>query len=112
MNLQIVKKYNMEVKSTFSDTEINNLAERFKVLSEPSRLKILRSLFDGEKCVTEIIELTGLMQANVSKQLKILQKNGVVESRAEGLQRFYCVKDFTVLKICNIFCGLGSIEIV
>ncbi len=107
-NLQIVKKYGMDVKNTFSDSEIIHLAERFKVLSEPSRLKILRSLFDGEKCVTEIIESTGLMQANVSKQLRILQNNGIVESRADGLQRFYCVKDFTVLKICNIFCGIGN----
>ena len=106
--MQFVKEYNMNVKKNFSDEEIRHLSERFKVLSEPSRLKILRSLFDGEKCVTEIIDATGLMQANVSKQLKILQKNGIVDSRAVGLQRIYSVKDFTVLKICNIFCGISN----
>lgn len=93
-----------ELKKTFSDEEIEHLASKFKILSEPSRLKILRSLFSGEKCVSEIIEITGLLQANVSKQLKILQKHGIVDSRAQGLQRYYQLIDFTVLSICNVLC--------
>lgn len=92
-------------KQVFSDFELDNLATKFKVLSESSRLKILRSLIDGEKCVTEIIDRTGLMQANVSKQLKILHENGIVNSRPCGLQRFYSLSDFTVLNICNVLCG-------
>ena len=93
-----------ELKKTFSDEEIEHLASKFKILSEPSRLKILRSLFTGEKCVSEIIEITGFLQANVSKQLKILQKHGIVDSRAQGLQRYYQLIDFTVLSICNVLC--------
>lgn len=92
------------LKRDFTDTEIEHLATKFKILSEPSRLKILRSLFSGEKCVTEIIEITGLLQANVSKQLKILQKNGIVDSRPQGLLRYYQLIDFTVLSICNVLC--------
>lgn len=94
-----------DVKREFSDSEIEHLSQRFKILSEPSRLKILRSLFNGEKCVTEIIKATDLLQANVSKQLKILQDAGIVESRPEGLQRFYHLTDFTVLQICNVICA-------
>jgi DNA-binding transcriptional ArsR family regulator len=93
-----------DLNKNFTDEEIEHLAAKFKILSEPSRLKILRSLFSGEKCVSEIIEITGLLQANVSKQLKILQKNGIVDSRPQGLQRYYQLIDFTVLSICNVLC--------
>ena len=98
------------LKEIFMESEIEQLSQKFKLLSEPSRLKILRSLFEGEKCVTEIIEATGLMQANVSKQLKIMQSNGILECRPEGLQRFYKVADNTVLDICNILCGRNTNE--
>lgn len=95
----------MENKKHFTDSDIEHLARRFKILSEPSRLKILRTLFSGERCVTDIISETGLLQANVSKQLRILQQNNIVVSRAQGLQRFYKVTDFNVLQICNVICS-------
>jgi DNA-binding transcriptional ArsR family regulator len=88
-----------------SDSELDFVAKRFKILSEPSRLKILRSLFDCEKSVTDIIESTGLLQANVSKQLRILQDNGIVGCRPDGLMRYYRLTDFTVQKICHAVCG-------
>lgn len=90
-----------------TDAEINHLSTVFKALSEPSRLKILRCLFAGEKCVTDIITATGLLQANVSKQLKVLQSCGFLDSRAQGLLRFYSIKDYTILKICHVMCANG-----
>lgn len=96
-----------EHKADLSDDEIEHLARVFKVLSEPSRLKILRCLFAGEKCVTDIITDTGLLQANVSKQLKVLNTCGFLHSRAQGLLRFYSIKDFTILKICHVMCANG-----
>ena len=94
----------------FNDQEIKDLSRRFKILSEPSRLKILRALFAGEKCVTEIIEATGLLQANVSKQLKILTEHGILSCRPAGLQRYYSVSDPTILQICNTLCGTEQSE--
>ena len=67
----------MEKNFKFTDADIKKMSDRFKILSEPSRLKILRALSSGEKNVTEIIEKTGLLQANVSKQLKIMERNNV-----------------------------------
>jgi DNA-binding transcriptional ArsR family regulator len=93
-----------KIETIYSYDDIEQLAKKFKILSESSRLKILRSLFQGEKSVTEIIESTGLMQANVSKQLKILQSNNFLKCRASGLLRYYSVIDPTTLKICNILC--------
>ncbi|MGB3199352.1 MAG: metalloregulator ArsR/SmtB family transcription factor, partial [Nodosilinea sp.] len=54
------------------------VADFFKVLSESSRLQIVCALKTGKKNVTEIIEATGLGQANVSKHLKILAQAGIV----------------------------------
>lgn len=94
----------MEKKEVFTDQEIQILAKRFKTLSEASRLKIVRALHSGEKCVTEIINITGLLQANVSKQLKILENDGVVTCRPAGLQRFYKISDPVVFQICQKIC--------
>ncbi len=94
----------MEEKVVFSDAELKQLADIFRVLSEPSRLKILRALSDGEKCVTEIINATGLMQANVSKQIKLMERVQIVECRPSGLQRFYKIINPAVLEICQILC--------
>jgi DNA-binding transcriptional ArsR family regulator len=94
----------MEKNFKFTDADIKKMSDRFKILSEPSRLKILRALSSGEKNVTEIIEKTGLLQANVSKQLKIMERNNVVSCRPAGLQRFYKIADNSVLDICAQVC--------
>lgn len=88
-----------------SDDNLLNLATKFKVLSEPSRLRIVRTLIPGEKCVTDIINDTELMQANVSKQLKILQQAGILTCKPIGLKRYYSLTDTTVLQICQMLCG-------
>ncbi len=88
----------------FTDSELVTLARVFSVLSQTSRLKILRSLVEGEKCVTEIINATGLMQANVSKQIKILESAGIVGCRPAGLQRYYRIVDPSILEICEAIC--------
>ena len=89
----------------FSDKEIALLAGRFKILSEPSRLKILRSLFDGERSVNEIVDLTGLLQANVSKQLKLLANENILQCEQKGLKRYYSIADMTVVQICHLICA-------
>lgn len=92
-------------KFQFSDLEIQKMAKRFKILSEPSRLRILRALYSGEKCVTDIIEATGLLQANVSKQLKILENDNIIICRPQGLQRFYRIIDTSIASICSKVCS-------
>jgi ArsR family transcriptional regulator, zinc-responsive transcriptional repressor len=94
----------MEKSKKFTNKELEQLAMRFKILSEPSRLKILRSMFAGEKCVYEITNSTKLMQANVSKQLKILVDNGIVKCRPSGLQRYYHIIDRKIIWICKQLC--------
>lgn len=61
------------------------VAEYSKVLSEVSRLQVLCSLKSGAKNVTEIIQETGLGQANVSKHLKVLTQAGIVTRQPQGI---------------------------
>jgi DNA-binding transcriptional ArsR family regulator len=81
------------------------VAERFKALAEPARLQILDCLRRGEMTVSEIVEQTGLGQANVSKHLQSLYAAGFVGRRKEGLFTYYDLADRSVFKLCDIMCG-------
>ena len=81
------------------------IADRFKVLSEPMRLKILHALWDGERTVGEIIVATGALQANVSKHLGMLQQAGLVRRRKNGLNVYYQIADETVFALCEVVCS-------
>jgi len=59
-------------------------AELFKSLSDETRLKIIFSLFQGHKCVSELTNELGLAQSHVSHHLKILKVTGIVHSWREG----------------------------
>ena len=56
----------------------------FKALADPTRLKILECLKNGERCICEIIPYTGKSQPNVSQHLKVLKIAGLVDERREG----------------------------
>jgi len=77
------------------------LASRFKLLSEPTRLRILEAICGEERKVSDICERTGLQQANVSKQLQLLRVAGVVACRRVGTCRYYRVIDQELLKLCD-----------
>lgn len=77
------------------------LANRFKLLSEPTRLRILEVICGQELKVSEICERTGLQQANVSKQLQLLKTAGVVACRRVGTCRYYRVIDQELLQLCD-----------
>jgi len=80
------------------------MADFFKVLSEVSRLQIVCSLKTGAKNVTEIIEATGLGQANVSKHLKMLTQAGVVAREQRGVCVYYQIANPFLFKLCDLVC--------
>lgn len=88
-----------------TETTIGLVAERFKALGEPARLRILQALCDGERCVGELEEDTGLNQANLSRHLQLLSSTGLVKRRKEGLFVYYDLADRSVLKLCELMCG-------
>ncbi|MDH3207230.1 MAG: metalloregulator ArsR/SmtB family transcription factor [Gemmatimonadota bacterium] len=81
------------------------VAARFKALAEPTRLRILSALREGERTVSDLVEETGLGQANVSKHLQRLHDLRYVERRREGLYTVYSLADEDVFALCDIVCG-------
>ncbi|MFN0084850.1 MAG: ArsR/SmtB family transcription factor [Blastocatellia bacterium] len=81
------------------------VAARFKVLSDPMRLRILQELEQGERSVTGLTEAVESTQPNVSKHLKILQEAGLVGRRQEGNSACYSIADETVFELCELVCG-------
>ncbi|MDJ0843463.1 ArsR/SmtB family transcription factor [Crocosphaera sp.] len=84
---------------------LSMIADFFKVLSEMSRLQIICALKNGEKNVSQIIEITGLGQANVSKHLKVLTQAGIVTRSQEGVNVFYAIANPLVFLLCDIVCN-------
>lgn len=81
------------------------IAERFKALSEPARLAILNALREREMTVSELLEATGLGQANASKHLQVLHALGFLERRREGVYVHYRLADQDIFRLCDIMCG-------
>jgi len=77
----------------------------FAVLSEPSRLRILYALCEGEKSVTEVIEACGSSQANVSRHLSALHQAKILARRKIGTAVFYAIEDQATLEICQNICA-------
>lgn len=88
-----------------SNEVLDLIAERFRILSEPARLRILNVLLDGERTVSELVDATELNQANLSKHLGLLRSSGFVERRKDGLFSYYRVADPSVTDLCSIMCG-------
>jgi DNA-binding transcriptional ArsR family regulator len=89
----------------FPDSLIDLIAARFRLLGEPLRLKLLAALATGERNVSELVELTGAGQANISKHLAILAQGGLVSRRKEGTSTYYSVADQTIITLCNVVCA-------
>ncbi|MBC7824189.1 MAG: winged helix-turn-helix transcriptional regulator [Candidatus Parcubacteria bacterium] len=81
---------------------LTQVADYFKVLSELSRLQVLCSLKTGSKNVTEIMEETGLGQANVSKHLKILAQAGIVSRTPQGVSVYYEIVEPFIFELCEL----------
>ena len=75
------------------------LAETFKVLGDPTRVRIISMLCAGELCVKELAEALELSQSAVSHQLRVLRNLHLVQSRKEGRSVYYALDDDHVLAL-------------
>lgn len=91
-----------------SDEALTLMAQRFKVLSDPLRLKLILMLMPGEQNVSALVKATGAHQANVSRQLSVLTRAGILKRRKDGLSVFYAISDRSVFDLCDLVCGAVS----
>jgi len=76
-------------------------AEVLKAIAPPSRIKIIKVLEKGQKCVKELEELIGIKQSNLSQHLRILKDKGIIDCRRRGMEVCYRIKDRGILEIIN-----------
>jgi DNA-binding transcriptional ArsR family regulator len=79
--------------------ELASLAEIFKTLSDPTRLKLLVLLGEGEACVHELCAQLGMSQPAVSHQLRLLRVARLVRARRAGREVFYALDDRHVIEL-------------
>ena len=81
-------------------------AEILKALAQPTRLKILELLRNGERCICEIVPAINGEQSNISRHISLMQKTNLVVTRKEGVKVMVKVKD---LELFNILDGVSKI---
>jgi DNA-binding transcriptional ArsR family regulator len=88
-----------------SDELVDLVAQRFRVLGEPMRIKLLDRLRDGGLSVGELQQALGASQQNLSKHLGILHAAGMVSRTKDGNRTIYAISDPMVFDLCEIVCG-------
>ena len=84
---------------------IELVAQRFRVLGEPMRIKLLDRLREGDATVGELQEALGASQQNVSKHLGVLHAAGMVSRAKDGNHTRYSITDPSVFDLCDQVCG-------
>ena len=87
------------------DRALTHIADYFRTLSEPLRLKIVNLLRDRVYNVSELTQLLGCSQANVSKHLAILARAGFVSRNNQGTSAYYKIADPRIYELCELVCG-------
>jgi DNA-binding transcriptional ArsR family regulator len=95
----------MGVSHGLPDDLVVLIAERFRALSEPTRIKLLDRLREGEATVLDLTEAIGTTQQNVSKHLGVLHRAGVITRRRQGNFVYYSILDAGVFELCDTVCG-------
>ena len=84
---------------------VDLIAQRFRVIGEPMRIRILDRLRDGPATVSELTGDLGATQQNVSKHLGMLLQAGIVRREKRGNHALYSVADESVFQLCEEVCG-------
>ncbi len=92
------------MSENLSNEMLEMIAQRFRLLSDPMRLRILHELQQGEKSVTQLVEATGASQPNVSKHLSTLKTHGMVNRRQSGNMAYFSIGAPFVFDLCTIVC--------
>ena len=85
-----------------SEDDIVDASEIFKLLGDPSRLRIVQALSIRELCVGDLSAIMEISQSGVSHQLRLLKKNRIVKTRRDGKMIYYSIDDEHIESIIAI----------
>ena len=89
-------------RALMAPATVEVLAETFRVLGDPTRVRILDVLANGELCVCDIASLVQMSESAVSHQLRLLRHMRLVRARRAGRQAFYSVDDHHILELLRL----------
>jgi len=81
------------------------IAQRFRVIGEPMRIRLLDALRDGPLTVNELAEALGASQQNISKHVGVLAQAGIVAREKEGTRVRCSIADESIFELCELVCG-------
>lgn len=93
MPAPVYKRLSMDDFSFMSEVELDRLTQFFKLLADPTRVRLILLLSKGEWCVRELSDKLGTTQSAVSHQLSMLKSNHLVCKRRQGKQIYYTLAD-------------------
>ena len=93
-------------RAVISEELLELMAEKFRMLSDPTRLAVLRALMaEGEMNVSQLVAATQRSVANVSKHLKLLADAGLLTRQKHGSFVLYRLEDPIIAKMCELVCS-------
>jgi DNA-binding transcriptional ArsR family regulator len=95
----------MALPTPIPDELAELIAERFRLLSEPTRIRILDRLREGPMSVGALADALAASQQNVSKHLGLLHRAGILAREKEGTSTIYRIVDDGVFELCEQVCG-------
>lgn len=81
------------------------IAQRFRTIGEPMRIRLLDTLRDGPMTINELTEALGASQQNVSKHVGVLAQAGIVGREKDGTRVRCFIADESVFELCELVCG-------
>jgi len=90
------------------DGEAESMAETFQALADPTRVRLISALVDGERCVGDLAGLLGMSVSAISHQLRLLHRLRIVRRRRDGRHIYYALDDDHIATIYR--CGLEHVR--
>jgi DNA-binding transcriptional ArsR family regulator len=89
------------MEETMEERVLELKAEILKALAQPTRLKILELLRNGERCICEIVPALNGEQSNISRHISLMQKSHLVTTRKDGVKVMVKVRDPEIFNILD-----------
>ncbi len=95
----------LSIPHPLPDALVELIAQRFRVVGEPMRIRLLDALRDGPLSINELTEALGASQQNVSKHVGVLAQAGIVAREKDGNRVRCYIADDTIFELCELVCG-------
>lgn len=91
-------------QDAIKDEMVDCVAERFRALGDPTRIRILMRLKEAPCNVTTLAAELHLSQSSISKHLTVMRHVGILQSQREGTHSLYSIKDARIFDLCDLMC--------